>query len=126
MISAQKVEPEGQKILLLATIGLEWKKFEICCSIVLLTVLWCYRTLSLKHVYFQGSTQPELSSLDSASGGHNVKTDENKADESVNQELHEKKTISNEPNFYHKVSFENRTYTCEMPNNSNSACYFSI
>jgi hypothetical protein len=58
-------------------------------------------------VYFQDSTQPALSSLDSTTGGHNIKTNENKADGSVNQELYRKKTSSDEPNFYHKVSFEN-------------------
>jgi hypothetical protein len=58
-------------------------------------------------MYFQGPTQPELSSLDSAPDGHSIKTNENKADVSVNQELYQKKIISNEPNFCHKVSFEN-------------------
>jgi hypothetical protein len=65
------------------------------------------KTFSLQHVYFQGSIQPELPSSDSALGGHNIKTKENKADRSVNQELDQNKTSSDQPNVYHKVSFEN-------------------
>jgi hypothetical protein len=61
-------------------------------------------------VYFQGSTQPELSILDSAAGGNSIKINKNEADGSVNQDLYQKKTISNEHNFYHKVSFENHIY----------------
>lgn len=61
-------------------------------------------------MYFQGSTQPELSNLESVPGGHDIRTNKNKADGYVNQELYQKKTISNEPNFYHKVSFENHIY----------------
>jgi hypothetical protein len=63
--------------------------------------------LSLQHVYFQGSTLPESSSLDSPTGGHSIKTNKYKADGSVNQELYQKKTGSDEPHCYHNVSIQN-------------------
>ncbi|PNF32372.1 hypothetical protein B7P43_G10102 [Cryptotermes secundus] len=64
------------------------------------------------------STQQELSNLESVPSGHNIKTNENKADGSVNQELYQKKTISNEPNFYHKEVSESAS--SELLNKGNN------
>lgn len=64
------------------------------------------------------STQPALSSLDFTPGGHNVKTNENKADGSVNQELYQKKTSSDEPKFYHKEVSESAS--SELLNTGNT------
>lgn len=59
-------------------------------------------------VYFQGYAQPELSSLDSATGGRSLQTNGDTEDEPVNsQELYQKKYRSGQLNSSHEVSIKN-------------------
>lgn len=66
------------------------------------------------YIYFQGSTQPELSSLDCAPGSHSIEINRDKADVFVTEELCQKENSSEQLDSSHKVSTEKQVYIIDQ------------